>query len=151
MTPPLWLVAHDLTSLSHAAATEGARLANADGGRLRLLHVYPEQLRAPNERDGKETFALEEEKREMLRVAVLALQARHPKLPIEVEVLPGDPRKRILEEAERLCASHIVVGTHDRKGLARLVLGSVAEAVVHQAHVPVLVVKGAGVPAKAAP
>lgn len=151
MTTPLWLVAHDLTSLSHAAATEGARLATADGGRLRLLHVYSEQLRAPNERDGKETFALEEEKREMLRVAALSLQARHPSLEIEVEVLPGDPSKRIIAEAERLNASHIVVGTHDRKGLARLVLGSVAETVVHQAHVPVLVVKGNAAPGKAAP
>lgn len=149
MTTPLWLVAHDLTSLSQAAATEGGRLASADGGRVQLLHVYPRPQRAPNERDGKETFALEEEKREMLRIAALALQARHPSLAIEIEVLPGDPRQRILEEAERLNATHIVVGTHDRKGLAHLVLGSVAEGVVHGARVPVLVVKWAAPPAEA--
>lgn len=143
MTTPLWLVAHDLTSLSNLAASEGARLASADGGRLQVLHVYPAPLRAPNERDGKETAGVEEEKRELLRFVALALRAQHPALTIDIEVLPGDPRTRILEEAERLGASHIVVGTHDRKGLARFMLGSVAESVVHRARVPVLVVKAA--------
>ncbi len=141
MTTQLWLVAHDLTDLSNAAAAEAAELASNCGGRLLMLHVHPREERAPFERDGKETFAVEEEKRVMLRTIAHRICAQHPGLSVDVEVLPGDPQARILEEAERQSAGHIVVGTHDRKGIKRLVLGSVAEAVVHRATVPVVVVK----------
>ena len=143
MTTKLWLVAHDLTDLSNAAAAEAASMAAASDGRLMMLHVYPQPERAPFERDGAETFALEEEKRSTLRHIADKVRTQYPGLAVDVEVLPGDPKTRILEEAERCGASHVVVGTHDRKGIARLVLGSVAEAVVHQANVPVIVVKGA--------
>ena len=143
----LWLVAHDLTALGDAAATEAARLAEAGGARLFILSVYAPEIRAPFERDGKATFAVEEEKRAMLRGVVEKLRVQHVDLPIDIEVLPGDPKTRILEEAVRCDARVVVVGTHDRKGLARVVLGSVAEAVVHEAHVPVLVVKGLSKPA----
>ncbi|MDP2341866.1 MAG: universal stress protein [Deltaproteobacteria bacterium] len=141
MTLPLWLVPHDLSDVSNAAAAEAARMATASGGRLFLLNVHPREERAPFERDGKETWAIEEEKRAMLRMVSDRLRAAHPGLQVDVEVLPGDPQARILEEADRLGATHIVVGTHDRKGLERLVLGSVAEAVVHRASIPVVVVK----------
>lgn len=138
----LWLVAHDLTVLGDAAAAEAARLAAACGGRVFLLTVYPQELRAPFERDGKATFDLEEEKRAMLRGVADKLREKHPGLKIDLEVLAGEPKTRVLEEATRMDATTVVVGTHDRRGLARIVLGSVAESIVHQAHVPVLVVKG---------
>lgn len=138
-----WLVAHDLTDLGNAAAAEAAALAHPTGGRLYLLHVYPETIRAPYERDGSATFTLEEEQRKVMRGAAEKLKASHPGLHIDIEVLEGDPKTRILEEADRLDAHMVVVGTHDRKGLARLMLGSVAETIVHKAKVPVLVVKSA--------
>jgi nucleotide-binding universal stress UspA family protein len=138
-----WLVAHDLTSLGHAAAAEAAALAHPTGGRLYLLHVYPETIRAPYDRDGNATFNREEEQRNVMRGAAEQLKATHPGLHIDIEVLEGDPKTRILEEADRLNAHMVVVGTHDRKGLSRLMLGSVAEAIVHLAKVPVLVVKNA--------
>lgn len=55
-------------------------------------------------------------------------------------VLEGDPRKRILAFAERRRASLVVVGTRARKGLERLMLGSVAEFVLRSADVDVLAV-----------
>lgn len=138
----LWLVAHDLGALGDAAAKSAAALAH-ENGRLLLLHIKPVPLREPWDRDGKHTFAVEEEQRQMLRKVATTLQQEHPGLAVDVEVLAGDPVARIVEEAGRTGASFIVVGTHDRRGVSRLVLGSVAEAVVHQAGVPVLVVKGA--------
>ncbi len=133
-----WLVAHDLTDLGNAAAAEAAALAHPTGGRLYLLHVYPETIR-----DGSATFNHEEEQRKVMRAVAEKLKASHPGLHIDIEVLEGDPKTRILEEADRLDAHMVVVGTHDRKGLARLMLGSVAETIVHKAKVPVLVVKSA--------
>lgn len=145
-TPDIWLVAHDLTALGDAAADEAARLCARTGGRLLLLHVHPQaDLNVPSyERTGERTFEMEKEIRAQLDNVIKSLSEKNPGLNASVEVLSGDPKERILSEADRLPARHIVVGTHNRKGLRRAVLGSVAEAVVHAAAVPVLVVKGAG-------
>jgi nucleotide-binding universal stress UspA family protein len=53
----------------------------------------------------------------------------------------GDPCQEILEAAARLKADLVIVGTHARSGLDRLILGSVAEHVVRRASCPVLVVR----------
>ncbi len=58
----------------------------------------------------------------------------------EIKVLMGDPSVEILQVAKRLDAKLIVMATHGRKGLRRLVLGSVAEQVVREAPCPVLTV-----------
>ena len=50
----------------------------------------------------------------------------------------------IVREAQRWTAGLIVVGTHGRDGIKRLLLGSVAEAVARAAEVPVLLVHGGG-------
>jgi nucleotide-binding universal stress UspA family protein len=50
--------------------------------------------------------------------------------------------KAIANEARRWKADLIVMGTHGRIGIARLVLGSVAEGVLHSAPVPVLLIRG---------
>ena len=142
----VWLVAHDLTVLGDRAAREAARLAAPARARVTLLHLHDIPRRNPYERTGRETFAVDEDIRRRLGTLADALITGHPGLRVDVEVLAGNPRERILQEADRLAATHIVVGTHDRKGLARLVLGSVAESVVHAARVPVLVVRGGDEP-----
>ena len=53
----------------------------------------------------------------------------------------GDPRIAILDEAKAFGAELVVVGSHGRRGLAKLVLGSVATHVVTHAHCSVLVAK----------
>ncbi len=137
----LWLVAHDLGPCGDAAADAAARIAAGVGARLHILNIHPVELRAPYERTGEETFAVEEEKRAALRACGDRLKTAWPGLNVAVEVIAGTPTKRILEEATRLGATQIVVGTHGRRGLTHLVLGSVAETVVHESTVPVLVVK----------
>jgi nucleotide-binding universal stress UspA family protein len=52
----------------------------------------------------------------------------------------GDPRTTIVEQALTTNADLIVIGTHGRRGFTRLLLGSVAEAVLHEAPCPVLTV-----------
>lgn len=137
----IWLVAHDLGPCGEAAAFAAARIAAGVGAKLHLLNIHPVELRNPYERTGEETFAIEEEKRAALRATADKLLASFPTLNLALEVIAGTPTKRILEEADRLGATQIVVGTHGRRGLTHLVLGSVAETVVHEAKVPVLVVK----------
>jgi len=74
-------------------------------------------------------------------------------------VATGDPVEQILAHAQREGISLIIMGTHGRKGLDRIILGSVALRVVRRASMPVMVVNpylmeesaGAGVPEVAWP
>jgi universal stress protein A len=56
----------------------------------------------------------------------------------ETLVVNGDPADTVLRTARDVDADLIVMGTHGRKGLSRLVLGSVAEQVVRESPTPVL-------------
>jgi nucleotide-binding universal stress UspA family protein len=58
------------------------------------------------------------------------------------EVVADRPVKRILDEAREWGADIVVVGTRDRRGLRRLISGSVSEAVASRAHCSVKVVRG---------
>lgn len=61
---------------------------------------------------------------------------------VQTAVVRGAPHRAILDYAEEHDADLVVVGTHGRKGLDRLLLGSVAERVLRTATRPVLVVRG---------
>jgi universal stress protein A len=59
----------------------------------------------------------------------------------EVTVVGGDARDAILQAARAVHADLIVIGTHGRRGLSRVLLGSVAEDVLRRAPCPVLAVR----------
>lgn len=58
--------------------------------------------------------------------------------PVETMIRTGEPHQEILQVATEHRAELIVMGTHGRRGIRRLLLGSVAEAVVRSATCPVL-------------
>ena len=58
---------------------------------------------------------------------------------VQVTILPGPPAQALVEVAEG--ADLLVVGSHGRTGLSRMVLGSVAMAVVQHAPCPVVVLR----------
>lgn len=62
-------------------------------------------------------------------------------LAVSAHVYPGDPATEILRLAEDVEADLIVVGTHGRVGVKRLLMGSVAEQVMREARCPVLVMR----------
>jgi nucleotide-binding universal stress UspA family protein len=64
-------------------------------------------------------------------------------------VYDGDPREAIVQAAERERADLLVLGSHGRSGLAKMMLGSVSSYVVTHAPCSVLVVKGPRTPAAA--
>ena len=70
-----------------------------------------------------------------------AAELRSAGLDVEARMVPSDPRSAILEWASKDRADLIVVGSHGRSGLAKLLLGSVAAHVVTNAACSVLVVK----------
>jgi nucleotide-binding universal stress UspA family protein len=60
---------------------------------------------------------------------------------VDTRILQGDPREALIDAAKAVGADLLVVGSHGRSGIARLVLGSVASHVVSHAPCNVLVVK----------
>ncbi len=62
-------------------------------------------------------------------------------LPGEIHIRDGKPHEEILKAAEELGVDMIIIGSHGRHGLERAIFGSVAERVVKNAPMPVLVIK----------
>ena len=115
----------------------GLRLARDYGARLVLLHVavlpevVGEAVLIPILRDNQAEL---EEK-------LHRLAAPYANLRVEHRFERGDAITEILRVAEETRADLIVLGTHGRTGLGRLLMGSVAEQMVRKASCPVLTVK----------
>lgn len=128
------------TDLSHHAAhahTRGLSMARALGaGRepeLRSLFVHPPELGDIPLPASWPTNAAKHELAEFLSAEV-------PAAPVTPRVRTGDPAHEIVAEAREWGADLIVMGTHGRRGLGRMFLGSVAETVVRHAPCAALVI-----------
>ncbi|MFG3660098.1 universal stress protein [Streptomyces sp. NPDC047706] len=86
----------------------------------------------------REVHEAEDGARAMLEDRIAGLRDRYPKVPVEVRVEWTRPATHLTELSED--AELLVVGTHGRTGLRRLLLGSVSTEVLHTAHSPVAVV-----------
>jgi nucleotide-binding universal stress UspA family protein len=134
------LVPLDQSQLAEAVLPLVGEGARGGGGTVRLLHVAP----VPDNRvdaegrviawPAQEVTRLEAEGRDYLQTLELQL----PGVPVECVVRFGDPVEEILLEAEVFGADLIVVSTAGRSGIARAVLGSVAQQVFGKAKTPVV-------------
>jgi nucleotide-binding universal stress UspA family protein len=139
------LVPVDFSACSKEALRHARAIAEAVGGEVVLLHVaYGRSLFHGGVGSTSLSAADEAELREQAE-ADLAELAREfdpeGRLVRAREVAEGDARDAILEAARARGADLIVMGTHGRSGVARRLLGSVAESVVRHAGCPVLVVR----------
>jgi len=138
MTGRIILVPTDFSAASRAALRYAESLARDWQARLVILHVHlPEPLYGAAEMYTGIYPTEESVFREMLDRFVPQDQS----LPYEHRYVIGDPVQEIVDLAEETQAAVIVIGTHGRRGLTRLLVGSVAEGVVRRASRPVLTVK----------
>ncbi|MGW6542075.1 universal stress protein [Streptomyces massasporeus] len=86
--------------------------------------------------------ALAEEEERLLAEAVAGRQERYPGVAVDHRVVRGGAREALIEASRS--ARLVVVGARGRGGFAGLLLGSVSQALLHHAHCPVAVVRGAG-------
>ncbi len=70
-----------------------------------------------------------------------AVEARDDALTIETDIEVGRPTRAIVEYIEEHDIDHVVMGSHGRSGVSRILLGSVAESVIRRSPVPVTVVR----------
>jgi len=142
------LVAVDGSPASGKGLREAIRLARAERAKLFIMHVVDE-FQAFAAMDGLVgapgadlLSALREGGKRILAKAMgTALKQKIKPKGILREMLSGPAAYPIVREARKLRADLIVLGTHGRRGVRRLVLGSDAEQVVRTASVPVLLVR----------
>ena len=124
---------------AHAAAV-GSDLAQALGAKIAFVHVIepPSEIRAGT---GLAPDQAIEIAREAARDRIAAIRRGKPD-PADIDFLPaGVAADEIVKAAREWPADIVVIGSHGRGGLHRVVQGSVAEAVMRRAPCPVLVVK----------
>jgi nucleotide-binding universal stress UspA family protein len=141
------VVATDFSDCSATALDVAATLSKAPGASLTVIHVTPSVWSLPPDLsvglpgDSQNWFELlKNEGQRRLEEFVERARSRGVN-PTGCEVLTGSPAHAVLEYARQNDCDLIVVGTHGRSGVVRMMLGSVAEAVVHHATTPVLTVR----------
>ncbi|WP_226479294.1 universal stress protein [Natrinema amylolyticum] len=88
-----------------------------------------------------ETRELLSEAEEVLSAAEAVADDRGVDADIETRTRLGTPAQEIVEHTENEPIDHVVIGSHGRSGITRILLGSVAEVVVRNSPVPVTVVR----------
>lgn len=141
------LVPVDGSSTSRRGLQEAITLAGLTGGQLRLLHVVDE-LSAAMSMSGQgvvsaDMFQLLREGGEQVLAEALAAVRSHQLVAdsVLIEGFSGRLCDHVLAQAQQWGAEIIVLGSHGRRGVGRMVMGSDAEQIIRTAQVPVLVVR----------
>lgn len=113
-------------------AIEFARRVNAH---VRFLHIQEPELSIIRKGDDEDEHPLSEGFMKML------MAEKKKGLVADIKVVSGVPTDTIIKHAHEWFADLIIMGSHGRTGLMRLMMGSVAEAVFRSAAIPVLLVK----------
>ena len=139
------LVPVDGSETSYAAVAQAAELAKAFGGKITVVQVLAlDPYIAAEYISATQTNDLIERARTSVLKTLEEAAAKFSDLgiPVEAKLLEGQVvHREIIREAETSKADLIVIGSHGRTGLKRLFLGSVAQSVLGEAHIPVLVVR----------
>jgi nucleotide-binding universal stress UspA family protein len=133
------LVAIDGSHCSDRALEEAIGIAGACSAELEIVHVIDSGYELAEVRAG-----LVKRGQELLAAAQAKAEARNLRCHVVMFddiVALGDIANQIQQVVEDGHAQLVVIGTHGRRGVTRLLMGSVAEALVRQCKVPVMLVR----------
>lgn len=141
------VVATDGSAFSAAAASEAVAVAKRNGAVLTIVSVVPSEFMPPTDieltMNQRELVADQEMKEAEKNAKTVKEAAQRENVSARAFVLSGRPSDAIIQTAQEQKADLIVLGSHGRTGVERLLMGSVAERVIVLAPCAVLVVKGA--------
>lgn len=142
------LVPVDGSATSVRGLQEAVKLVKDQGATLRLVHVVDEFLLDSTHLPAVDYDAFRKSRREagQRTLAQMLAIAREQGIEAEsllLETVAGRAADLIVDAARHWSADLIVMGTHGRRGIQRLLMGSDASLVVHRSPVPVLLVRGA--------
>lgn len=147
------LMATDFSDYSREALDDAVLLAKHFGADLYLLHAFEATLyKVPADpsavRPGAFEWVRALREEEEKRLESLAAEVRRKGVAVHPIFKEGVPFREIPKAALEVTADLIVLGTHGRTGLDRLMMGSVAERVVRRAPCPILLVRPKALTAK---
>lgn len=136
------LVGVDGSKPASEAARVALDLAASLGAQVTVVSILDDRIYNPPSAEAPPLPAVESRMQATAEQAVAAVleQARGLGVVCTTHVLTGDVTPTILQLKEERQADLIVVGTHQRRGLRRLKLGSTAGAISREAACPVLIV-----------
>jgi nucleotide-binding universal stress UspA family protein/predicted transcriptional regulator len=124
---------------AHTVVDAAVRIALESGGTVFMVHVVP-MVVAPTGMPNYVYIYKDQEKIALQKLnAIVERQGSNAKCQLLTRI--GDPAHEILTVERQMAADLIVLATHGRKGVRRMLLGSVAEAVLRDATCPVLTVQ----------
>jgi nucleotide-binding universal stress UspA family protein len=141
------LHATDFSRASRPALAKAIALARQNRAPLTIVHVLSPPMVPVGGDFGyippKTLDAIDQQARQHARRALAALAARAKKAGARTNVLivDGVPQDQIPRAVRRTRADLVVIGTHGRTGLTKVLLGSVAERVIRLVACPVLTVR----------
>ena len=139
------LYASDFSTASRRAMTTAVALAKSLDANLTIISVLAPLVPVVPEQyfDAATLDRLDERARHWSgrQLARLAAAAKRAGVKVTTILRQGDPASEIVRAGRSTRADLIVVGTHGRRGLSKILLGSVAERVVASAPCPVLTVR----------
>jgi len=140
MARNLILFPTDFSTASDSALPHAETLAKQKSATLLILHVEEPPLAYGG---GELYYGLPEPSSERILKMLEQVVPSDPTVSFKHRLTIGDPAGEIVRIASEEGAEMIVLGTHGRSGMTRMLMGSVAEAVVRRAPCPVLVYRAA--------
>ena len=148
MNTPKILYPTDFSTLGQTALEMATSLARDRGAKLLIVHVEEPPMAYGG---GELYYGIDMPDPRELQRMLAEVVPTDPNVGYEHKLVMGSPAGGILHIAEKERVEMIVMATHGRTGMTRMLMGSVAEEVVRKAKCPVLTVKAAArSPAKAA-
>jgi nucleotide-binding universal stress UspA family protein len=143
------LHATDFSKASQRAFARAIEFARQNKAELFLVHVLTPTAQYVVGDDYTDPSLYAELDASMRRDAesamkALAKKAQKAGVTVKTALLRGVAAEQIVQSAKNRHADLIVIGTHGRTGLSKLLMGSVAARVISLAHDPVLTVRGEG-------
>ena len=128
----------DFSHLSDNALQHATTLARETGATLVILHVEEPPIAYGG---GEMYYGIPDPDQDEMRRMLDEIRPTDPSVHFEHRMVMGDPAGEIVKLADEEHVDMIVMGTHGRTGLSRVLMGSVAESVVRRASCPVLTFK----------
>jgi nucleotide-binding universal stress UspA family protein len=144
------LVPIDGSETSAMGLNEAIRLAKNQGARIRLVHVVNELLVVLPDayvNIGRVVDELRRAGKSVLDMSESTVRSAGVEVDTTlIEAMGNQAGDQIIRQAKEWGADLIVCGTHGRRGIRRIVMGSDAEYIVRHTPVPILLIRSAGEP-----
>ncbi|MBN1376574.1 MAG: universal stress protein [Dehalococcoidia bacterium] len=137
------LVPLDGSDTGEAALHDAESIALKTGASMVLLHVIPEPHMIEVRMLGSEFSDIVKAMHDAGEKYLAKVNKRLNEKGIDVtaKILSGDPAARIVDQARHEKADLLAISTHGRSGIARWVLGSVADKILHESKIPMWMVR----------